>query len=683
MAKKSKRSRSANSKPLGPRPVDPSDAKLGKKLTTYEDVADSEDEFYLNRDRIDLDEDPAKKRRRLNQDPAFESDEEEMDIEGLPSEEDSDDGEEEEGETAGRADGSRLSDDDDEESEEDEEQDEYADWGQSKKSYYGANEFENDEDAEMEEAEARRIQQKQLQSMSAKDFGVDEDEWNGKAAATTVTGGKTKGKPSVPALDDLDLDNVGKPKKITIPSSEKDKLELLNLLHPEFEPLRQEYLRLAPTYEDVMAKGKEKTNKASLARRKWIVLSAYLGVLSMYFAFLNQPREEGTVVELRDHEIMGTILKWRLEWLKIEGEEEGQTPEPEDVERSMGDMSIDDDDDDNDDDDDDDDDDDEEEEEEEDINDDMSLSNEEKEEEPVLQAPGKAKSKQKLNGIENPSKKAKLPSPISSKEAKRLAKSDAGLADLDSLLPSTTTARQKPKNSKTAVQFRASDDFGDQDVLYSSDAEEKAKRKKSLRFYTAQIHQKSNKRALAGRDAGGDADLPRKERNKDRQERLNADAKKRGLGGDLGTDLGGDSDYDDNDLTNARTLKAEIENDGLAGDEDALDYYNAVASKSLMDKMKKKLQKEAAQTKDRVVETETIDPVTGKRAIGYTIEKNKGLTPHRKKDVRNPRVKKRKKFEAAKKKLGSKKAVYKAPTGAYSGEATGIRTKVIKSVKFS
>ncbi|KAK6500365.1 hypothetical protein TWF481_010708 [Arthrobotrys musiformis] len=661
MAKKSKRSHSGASKPSGPRPVDPSDAKLGKKLTTYEDVADSEDEFYLNQDRIAFDEDPAAKRRRLNRDAAFDSDEEEMDIEGLPSDEDSDDDddEEEEEEAVGRANGAGLSDDDDEDSEE-EDEDEYADWGQSKKNYYGANDFENDEDAEMEEAEARRIQQKQLQSMSAKDFGVDEDDWNG-TSASGATGGKTKEKRSAPVLDDLDLDNVGKAKKITIPTSEKDRLELLNLLHPEFEPLRQEFLRLAPTYDEVMAKGQEKTNRASLARRKWIVLSAYLGVLSMYFAFLNQPREEGTVVELRDHEIMEVILKWRLEWLKIEGEEEGQTPEPEAVERSLGDMSIDDE---------------EEDDEEESEDEDMSAD------EPIVQAPVKTKSKKEVNSTEEKSKKTK-PSSISSKEAKRLAKSDASLADLDSLLPSTATNRQKPKNPKAAVQFRTSDDFGDQDVLYSSDADEKAKRKKSLRFYTAQIHQKSNKRALAGRDAGGDADLPRKERNKERQERLNADARKRGLGGELGSDLGGDSDYDDNDLTSARALKAQIEDDGLAGDQDALDYYNAVASKSIMDKMKKKLQKEAAQTKDRVVETETIDPETGKRAIGYTIEKNKGLTPHRKKDVRNPRVKKRKKFEAAKKKLGSKKAVYKAPTGAYSGEATGIRTKLIKSVKFS
>ena len=38
------------------------DAKL--KFRTWEDVADSEDEFHINRDKILLDEGPAQKRRR-------------------------------------------------------------------------------------------------------------------------------------------------------------------------------------------------------------------------------------------------------------------------------------------------------------------------------------------------------------------------------------------------------------------------------------------------------------------------------------------------------------------------------------------------------------------------------------------------------------------------------------------
>jgi U3 small nucleolar RNA-associated protein 3 len=75
----------------------------------------------------------------------------------------------------------------------------------------------------------------------------------------------------------------------------------------------------------------------------------------------------------------------------------------------------------------------------------------------------------------------------------------------------------------------------------------------------------------------------------------------------------------------------------------------------------------------------------GQRGVTRAILKNKGLTPSRSKSVRNPRVKKRIKFEEAKKKVRSQKAVYKgglANTGGrYEGEASGISTKVVKSVK--
>lgn len=75
---------------------------------------------------------------------------------------------------------------------------------------------------------------------------------------------------------------------------------------------------------------------------------------------------------------------------------------------------------------------------------------------------------------------------------------------------------------------------------------------------------------------------------------------------------------------------------------------------------------------------------TGPRSLTRAILTNKGLTPHRPKAVRNPRVKKRQKYEKAKKKLSSQKSVYKGGLsetgGRYDGEKSGI-SKVIKSVK--
>lgn len=77
------------------------------------------------------------------------------------------------------------------------------------------------------------------------------------------------------------------------------------------------------------------------------------------------------------------------------------------------------------------------------------------------------------------------------------------------------------------------------------------------------------------------------------------------------------------------------------------------------------------------------DTSNGPRSLTRAILANKGLTPHRPKSVRNPRVKKRQKFEKAKRKVSSQKAVYKGgigDVGRYEGEKSGI-SKVIKSVK--
>jgi U3 small nucleolar RNA-associated protein 3 len=79
------------------------------------------------------------------------------------------------------------------------------------------------------------------------------------------------------------------------------------------------------------------------------------------------------------------------------------------------------------------------------------------------------------------------------------------------------------------------------------------------------------------------------------------------------------------------------------------------------------------------------DSTEGPRSVSRAILANKGLTPKRGKSVRNPRVKKRQRYEKAKQKVSSQKAVYKgglAATGRYDGEKSGI-SKVIKSVRLT
>ena len=78
------------------------------------------------------------------------------------------------------------------------------------------------------------------------------------------------------------------------------------------------------------------------------------------------------------------------------------------------------------------------------------------------------------------------------------------------------------------------------------------------------------------------------------------------------------------------------------------------------------------------------DPLTsGARQIDKAIEKNRGLTPHRRKDLKNPRKKHRIKYaEANVRRKGQVQSVKSGAAGAYGGESTGIKSKVSKSVKF-
>lgn len=90
---------------------------------------------------------------------------------------------------------------------------------------------------------------------------------------------------------------------------------------------------------------------------------------------------------------------------------------------------------------------------------------------------------------------------------------------------------------------------------------------------------------------------------------------------------------------------------------------------------------ENEQIKPSTSASEEIGGDVGKREITYQIAKNKGLTPHRKKEQRNPRVKHKLKYRKAK--IRRKGAVREARTEItrYGGEPSGIKANVKKSIK--
>lgn len=218
------------------------------------------------------------------------------------------------------------------------------------------------------------------------------------------------------------------------------------------------------------------------------------------------------------------------------------------------------------------------------------------------------------------------------------------------------------------VSKKHGDDFTEADIE-DIDMEDKQRRKKTLRFYTSKIDKAAAKK---DQSYSGDIDVPYKERLFERQQRLLEEARKRGL------QKQDDENISDNDN----------DNDGVNDDEgfeQGDDYYESIKQHKLNKKQSRKSAHEAAvkaAKEGKLAELQEAVGQDGKRAINYQILKNKGLTPHRKKEYRNSRVKKRKQYEKAQKKLKSVRQVYDANNrGPYEGEKTGIKKGLSRSVK--
>lgn len=656
-------------------PAKKNDVALQSKFNANETFDDSEDEFVAGRDHILLEQGPEAKRRRKIQEEGMlsmiysrghylttscteafyqpsdeevlgydEDDDEDLDEGDYDEEEDEEDDDDYAYESKRQRNGSSPA------ALGEEEEGRLGAWGSTKKSFYNADAIETEADALEEEEEAKRLQRKHLKAMKEADFGFDEIDWLESAQGVNKDA-QNKDEVITEVLPQLE---------ITDDMSSEEQLKILKSRYPEFEPLAKDFAKLEPQYQTFLAAAEKAQTEIGdsdftpLSTVKFRALSAYLGSISMYFALLTSPADEDNIdkvialppAELRDHPVMESLVKCRKLW------------------ETVKDVEID-----------------EESELEEDESDDVDLDAEESELEPAVQKPTPEKKQKAKTASERKLTKSQRAAEKAQKEAQarrleKIKKAETKLADLDDLVK--VPSRKTKSQAKTPLS-RDDDnsDIGDEGALTTREAEEKAKRKRSLRFYTSQIAQKSNKRDAAGRNAGGDEDLPYRERLKDRQARLNAEAERRGRAqANQAEQLGGDSDEDD------RRAAREIRGDAEGSDED--EYYDMVAARNKQKKADKKTRAELAEAAQggRVEEVEEIGP-DGKRRITYQIEKNKGLAPKRNKDVRNPRVKKRKKFEQKKKKLGSIRQVYKGgeERGGYGGELTGIKKNLVKSVK--
>lgn len=503
--------------------------------------------------------------------------------------------------------------------------------------------------------------------MTEEDFGFDEVDWL-EADKPGAEGGTEDERENLTleVLPQLEITDAMGP---------EERLKIMRTRYPEFEPLAKEFVELQAAHEDLKLAASAATTvqlhlqsklngtDASNAHEEKIpmeavkhgALSAYLAALCMYFALLTSTTADGSgqsmampPAKLRDHTVMETLVQCRELWHKVKGisipEQNGSDQRFTQSVEVHGSLQQD----------------------------------------PPIEAQNTeniiddALPKERKKPLKTKAQKALLKAQAKAEAARleRIQKTEQDLLGLAALIPSSKPS--KPPLGPRTRNSASPSEFGEQTSLTPHEASEKAKRKKSLRFYTSQIAQKSQKRNEAGRDAGGDNDLPYRERLRDRQARLNAEAEGKGKkrGAANGEALGGESDEEDRHV--AEELRG-------VGEEE--DYYGLVSARSAAKKAQKAAFAEsiaADRNELRRIDGEgELGKADGKRAITYAIEKNKGLAPRRKKDVRNPRVKKRKKYEDKKKKLGSIRKVYKGgeEKGGYGGEKTGIKKGLVRSVK--
>ncbi|KAI4232499.1 MAG: hypothetical protein LQ352_008328, partial [Teloschistes flavicans] len=630
MAKK----RKASSRPDDQSRSRPSEDDSKRTIRTYEDVADSEDEFFINRDKILLDEGPAQKKRRKveEEDALLEPSDEEVLSEPLDVSDSDNEDSEDDGAFSPKLIPPRLNGHDQEYASDgseapagEDDEDAYG-WGASRKDYYDADPITTEADALEEEAEARRLQKKQLQGMTEADFGFDDFDWT-QGGKDSTTDDNIKGRVITEVLPKLE---------ITDAMSEEEKLKILRIRYPEFEPLAKEYVNLQGLHDDLLLASKAaeavhpepSIERVPIATVKLNALSSYLAALCMYFALVsatdtngNGTSEPMSPTELHDHAIMASIVRCRQLWEKAKDLE---IPNPEPSQPSTA-------------------------------NGHQTSSNEDNVHVDGDQ-PSESNPKPRIRKS-NSAKKATqaLVAAKAESEARRqerLRKTEESLKDLSSLtsrktpqsskgLPTTAPTSASTAKANTSATANDNDsDLGDPTSLTPHEAAQKAARKKSLKFYTSQIAQKSNRRDAAGRDAGGDADIPHRERLKDRQTRLNAEAEARGKKKARGNaavagaaldaaDSGGDDNDDDDNQTQAR-LAQQVRND-----EDS-DYHTLIANHTAAQKSLTAARVQAARENGTVVvridENDDLANPDGKRAISYAIEKNKGLAPKRKKE---------------------------------------------------
>ncbi|KAH9851545.1 Sas10 C-terminal domain-containing protein [Lenzites betulinus] len=690
--RRSGKGKAAQSKP---RAVNRKGSKV-KKWNKASDVPmDAQDQFHASRDKIllegdedggsdDGDEDEVFALKGVDEDDSgdddegggnaqYEDDEDDIDVAHLAAAKAAQNAKK----TKGKGKKGKK-DESEEESESDSEEDEG--WGVKKAAYYSSNaqeiDSEDEEANELEEQEAKRLQTKARDAMVEDDFGLDD---------------VVEGLPE----DEGAVDEPALPALSALPQDKQSLLRHLEKTNPEA-------LALANDWDDVahsLVKAQAKIAKLeaedptalslSMMHLHHQALLTYATTLAFYFHLRTGEKYVQRPELLRSHPILPRLLQLKkslsvLEELDFAASDDSDMSGLSDEEDSDDAESAMD-------------------------SDDLMADAEELWAGSKLKKKGKGLERGELEELlreandlmetdnstapgDNPKKakrKQRAPAEEPPKKRRKAAATPAApvfdLVEPELDAPSSRAQSKKAKAKARGPAISSAEDvYGEASALDVADAADKQARKKTLRFHVSRIESTSARRAGARAGAiGGDDDIPYRERKREKEARLAKEVAKArvGAGADL-DDVDPEVETASQDKTAKKRRRDESgsESDGEGGAADG--YYELVQRKSKDGKEKKKQEYDTARAAERYVPDD--EDADGPRSLTRAMIKNRGLTPSRSKSVRNPRVKKRQKYEKAKKKVSSQKAVYKGGMDAsrYTGEKTGI-SQTSKGIRLS
>ncbi|WFD34064.1 something about silencing protein 10 [Malassezia cuniculi] len=530
-------------------------------------------------------------------------------------------------------------------------------WGANKRSYYSGNtendmesdsEIDEEKAHELEANEAIRLQRLSRTGLVDDEFGLgDIDEAEARANADEM--GAAARQKRRKELDDEDRHEA----QDLLP---EELIARLQVQAPVFLALVNEYAsmldRMKETHDTVLQSSSEDRQTAEIYYLYDQTQSTYVMLLAFVFQLIVSQEYAGSPERLLTHPIMERLSQFKTAMTEMQGlglfsdKQESLIGPPTDEDlayEELGELED---------------------------NELQDLIDDEKENQqlaiPAVE-PEVAKPRLKVRKSKS---EAPLETVIEMDEAPL-----ASVADVDYEAPTI------PRGLRTAV-MEDEDAFGEPAQLRDNEYTEKMAHRRSVQFHANQmlVRDANARGSQAGNRLDGDSDIPYRDRQRSRETvaatNANKAAKKRvkmsseddDAAEEANDDLG-DGDWEDS-----------VED----GDDDDAAYYDLVQTNKRARRTSQKEEHDRTRDESRIWDDETVAPGEH-RSIDWTIAKNKGLTQSRPKSVRNPRVKRRMKFDRANKRLSSTRAVYKggqaALQGGYAGEKSGISTHLVKSRK--